>query len=91
MPRLDELAAAGEALVNLDTGERFADFGMPALTANAYLGGCGIAAALAAGADVVITGRVTDAALVVGPAAWWHGWGPRRSGTRSPAPSSPAT
>ena len=75
MPRLDELAAAGEALVNLDTGERFADFGMPALTANAYLGGFGIAAALAAGADVVITGRVTDAALVVGPAAWWHGWG----------------
>ena len=78
MPRLDELAAAGEALVNLDTGERFADFGMPALTANAYLGGFGIAAALAAGADVVITGRVTDAALVVGPAAWWHGWATRR-------------
>jgi hypothetical protein len=76
MPRLDELAAAGEELVNLDTGERFADFGMPALTANAYLGGFGIAAALAAGADVVITGRVTDAALVVGPSAWWHGWGP---------------
>ena len=33
-----------------------------------------IAAALAAGADVVITGRVTDAALVVGPASWWHSW-----------------
>ena len=47
---------------------------MPPLTANAYLGGRGITAALAAGADVVITGRVTDAALVVGPAAWWHGW-----------------
>jgi len=47
---------------------------MPALTANAYLGGRGITAALEAGADVVITGRVTDAALVVGPAAWWHGW-----------------
>ncbi len=76
LPRLDELAAAGEELANLDTGERFADFGMPALTANAYLGGFGIAAALEAGADVVITGRVTDAALVVGPAAWWHGWGP---------------
>ena len=47
-----------------------------ALTANAYLGGFGIASALAAGADVVITGRVTDASLVVGPAAWWHGWDP---------------
>ncbi|HEY3530490.1 MAG TPA: acyclic terpene utilization AtuA family protein [Nocardioides sp.] len=47
-----------------------------ALTANAYLGGFGIAAALARGADVVVTGRVTDASLVVGTAAWWHGWSP---------------
>ncbi len=45
------------------------------VSANAYLGGWGIAEALAAGADVVVTGRVTDASLVVGPAAWWHGWG----------------
>jgi hypothetical protein len=45
-----------------------------ALTANAYLGGFGIAAALVGGADVVVTGRVTDASLVVGPAVWWHGW-----------------
>ena len=45
-----------------------------ALTANAYLGGFGIARALDAGADVVVTGRVTDASLVVGPAAWRHGW-----------------
>jgi hypothetical protein len=47
-----------------------------ALTANAYLGGFGIAAALTAGADVVVTGRVTDASLVVGPAVAHHGWGP---------------
>jgi hypothetical protein len=46
------------------------------VTANAYLGGWGIAEALGAGADVVVTGRVTDASLVVGPAAWWHGWSP---------------
>jgi len=46
------------------------------VSANAYLGGWGIAAALQAGADVVVTGRVTDASLVVGPAAWWHGWSP---------------
>ncbi|MFE0643245.1 acyclic terpene utilization AtuA family protein [Streptomyces sp. NPDC058877] len=47
-----------------------------ALTVNAYLGGAGIAACLAAGADVVVTGRVTDAALVTGPAQWHFGWGP---------------
>ncbi|MFE2375440.1 acyclic terpene utilization AtuA family protein [Streptomyces sp. NPDC059398] len=47
-----------------------------ALTANAYLGGAGIAACLNGGADVVVTGRVTDAALVTGPAAWHFGWGP---------------
>ncbi|MGA4942959.1 acyclic terpene utilization AtuA family protein [Streptomyces cinereoruber] len=46
------------------------------LAANAYLGGTGIAACLAAGADVVVTGRVTDAALVTGPAQWYFGWGP---------------
>jgi hypothetical protein len=44
------------------------------VSANAYLGGWGIASALSRGADVVITGRVTDAALVVGVGAWWHGW-----------------
>ena len=46
-----------------------------ALTANAYLGGFGIAAALRGGADVVVTGRVTDASLVVGPAVAHFGWG----------------
>ncbi len=51
-------------------------FGEDALTANAYLGGFGIAAALRAGADVVVTGRVTDASLVVGPAMAHHGWEP---------------
>lgn len=69
MPRM---AALDEPWINLDTRE--APDGVQFLTANAYLGGEPITAALAAGADVVITGRVTDAALVVGPAAWWHGW-----------------
>lgn len=46
------------------------------LTANAYLGGAGIAACLRAGADIVVTGRVTDAALVTGPAAAHFGWAP---------------
>ncbi|MFF4524278.1 acyclic terpene utilization AtuA family protein [Streptomyces bluensis] len=47
-----------------------------ALTAHAYLGGFGIAACLREGADVVVTGRVTDAALVTGPAAAHFGWRP---------------
>jgi len=69
MPRMSEL---DEEWRNLDTREL--PEGVHFLTANAYLGGEPVTAALAAGADVVITGRVTDAALVVGPAAWWHGW-----------------
>ncbi len=47
---------------------------MPPLTANAYLGAWGIAEALSRGADIVVTGRVTDASVVVGPAAWHFGW-----------------
>ncbi|MGO1048849.1 acyclic terpene utilization AtuA family protein [Crossiella sp. CA198] len=58
-----------------DLRERAAElgFGEP-LTANAYLGAWGIADCLRAGADVVVTGRVTDASLVVGPAAAHFGW-----------------
>ena len=78
-----------------------------ALTANAYLGGFGIAAALTRGADIVVTGRVTDASLVVGAAAAHHGWGvedydalagavvrsrgPSSAGPRPPAATSPAS
>jgi hypothetical protein len=73
--RLAELQAAGHDLAQLDTGQKLAEAGVAPVSANAYLGGWGIAEALGAGADVVVTGRVTDASLVVGPAAWWHGWG----------------
>ena len=60
-----------------DVREHADDLGVPgALTANAYLGGFGITRALAADADIVVTGRVTDAALVIGTAAWHHGWAP---------------
>lgn len=44
------------------------------LTANAYLGAWGIVECLHSGADVVVTGRVTDASVVVGPAAAHFGW-----------------
>jgi hypothetical protein len=72
MPKMEALRAAGVSFAHLDTGAPLGD--RQVLTANAYLGGWGIAEALARGADVVVTGRVTDAALAIGPAAWWHGW-----------------
>jgi Acyclic terpene utilisation family protein AtuA len=76
LDRLPELQAAGTDLAHLDTGRTLAEAGVRPISANAYLGGWGIAAALEAGADVVVCPRVTDASLVVGPAAWWHGWSP---------------
>ncbi len=58
---------------------RAAELGLAgALTANAYLGAFGIARALEAGADIVVTGRVTDASVVVGPAVWRFGWSPEQ-------------
>ncbi|MFB3103623.1 MAG: acyclic terpene utilization AtuA family protein, partial [Pseudomonadales bacterium] len=74
IPRLGELQAAGEAFVNIDRGVALADSGNQPLTANAYLGAWGIKEALDQGADVVICPRVTDAAVVIGPAAWKFGW-----------------
>jgi hypothetical protein len=74
LDRLPELQAAGVDLAHLDTGQPLAAAGVAPITANAYLGGWGIAEALGTGADVVVCPRVTDASLVVGPAAWWHGW-----------------
>jgi hypothetical protein len=73
MPRIAELAASG-ALAPFGSATSLGD---PArfLTANAYLGCFGIVDALTKGADIVITGRVTDAAVTCGPAAWHHRWG----------------
>ena len=72
--RLDDLRAAGEPLAHLDSGVPLAAAGVVPVTANAYLGAWGIVAALQAGADVVVSGRVADASLVAGPAAWHFGW-----------------
>ncbi len=71
LSRVTDLAASGDLQPFADT-----TLGDPGkyLSANAYLGCWGIVDALTRGADIVITGRVTDAAVVCGPAAWHHGW-----------------
>lgn len=74
MPRLAKLQADGERFENIDTKEVLADGNKPPVTANAYLGAWGIKTALDMGADVVICPRVTDAAVVIGPAAWKYNW-----------------
>ncbi|MDX6287462.1 MAG: hypothetical protein QOG53_2947 [Frankiales bacterium] len=74
LPRLTELQAEGHNLVNLDTGQVLAETTAAPVTANAYLGAWGIVECLRSDAQVVVTGRVTDASLVVGPAAWFHEW-----------------
>ena len=71
--RLDDLLAAGVDLPDMSTGEPLTDPGR-FVSANAYLGCWGIVDALDRGADIVVTGRTTDAAIVCGPAAWHHGW-----------------
>ena len=72
LPRAAELAEVG-ALAPFDPAGDLGDVGRY-LSANAYLGCWGIVDALERGADIVITGRVTDAAVTCGPAAWHHGW-----------------
>jgi hypothetical protein len=69
---LDELGTGAKVsyVDGDDLSERFPN----QLTANAYLGGWGIADCLSAGADIVVTGRVTDSSLTLGPAAAFHGW-----------------
>jgi hypothetical protein len=79
LPRLNELFAAGETFTNFDTGAGLGDLRSRIASANAYLGAAGIVEALANGARIVVTGRVADASLTVGPAVhefrWnWNDW-----------------
>ena len=71
---LTDLQRRGQTFANLDTGERLAGSTQQALTANVYFGGWGIKEALDQGADIVVCPRVTDAAVVIGPAAWKFNW-----------------
>jgi hypothetical protein len=79
LPRFAELQSSGCEFKNLDTGEPLKTLQQKIISANAYLGARPIAKALAAGARIVITGRVADASLTVGPAMHefkrsWDDW-----------------
>lgn len=74
LPDLAGHEAAGEKFQNFDTGRPFSDVRSQVASANAYLGAAGIVEALAAGAHIVLTGRVADASLTVGPAVYEFGW-----------------
>ena len=75
LPRIADLQAAGCRFENLDTGQAAGRHrSHPVVSANAYLGAQPIADALAGGARIVITGRVADASLTVGPAMHEFGW-----------------
>jgi hypothetical protein len=73
---LDRLLGEGQSFGHLTTGKPLELGDSTVLTANAYLGAWPIVEALTAGADIVICPRVTDASLVIAPAAWHHGWSP---------------
>jgi hypothetical protein len=72
--RLDGLLARGHELKNLDTGRPLHDIRDKVLSANAYLGAAPVVEALQRGAQVVITGRVTDTGLTLGPLMHAFGW-----------------
>jgi hypothetical protein len=76
LDRLDELIGRGHALSDMETGRPLADIRGRVLSANAYLGMAPIVEALRGEADVVITGRVTDTGLTLGPIFHEFDWSP---------------
>ena len=74
--RLDGLLARGHELRNLDTGRPLSDVRDRVVSANAYLGAWPVVEALRGGADIVVTGRVTDTGLTLAPMMHTFGWRP---------------
>ena len=74
MPRMEELKKEGQTFTNIEKNVSIEKSGYTPLTSNAYLGAWGIKEALDHGADIVVCPRVTDAAVVIGPAAWKFNW-----------------
>jgi hypothetical protein len=74
--RLDELIGSGHLLANMETGRPLSEIRDQVQSANAYLGMSPIVEALRGGADVVVTGRVTDTGLTLGPIFHEFGWPP---------------
>ena len=74
LPKMDSLMDEGEKFMNIDKNISLKDSGYNPLTSNIYLGAWGIKEALDHGADIVVCPRVTDAAVVIGPAAWKFNW-----------------
>jgi hypothetical protein len=73
LPRLEELQSKGCQLSNMETGQPLHELNKPVVSANAYLGARPITESLAGGARIVITGRVADASLTVGPFVYRYG------------------
>ncbi len=76
LARLPTLLAEGHPLANMDTGAPLSDVLDRVSSANVYIGAQAVADCLAAGADIVIGGRITDPALVAGPLMYEFGWSP---------------
>jgi hypothetical protein len=72
--RLDELLDKGHELKDMDSGRPLSDIRNKVLSANAYIGMAPIVEALDRGANVVVTGRVTDTGLTLGPLVHEFGW-----------------
>ncbi|MGH7751332.1 MAG: acyclic terpene utilization AtuA family protein, partial [Gemmatimonadales bacterium] len=74
--RLDDLVARGHELRDLDSGRPLRHVRDRVVSANAYLGAAPVVEALRLGANIVVTGRVTDTGLTLGPMIHAFGWAP---------------
>ncbi|KAK5015610.1 hypothetical protein LTR16_004717 [Cryomyces antarcticus] len=74
MDVVQELMEQGEKFENICLDGNLKDWGFEPIAAQCYLDGAGIAEALRQGVNIVICGRIADAAPTVGACMWWRGW-----------------